>query len=320
MPLYNALRTSPHYLPEAIESVLGQTVPDFELILVDDASEEDYAPVKARYADSRLRWIRLDENGGQAAARNRGVDAAKGAMVAFIDQDDRWYPQRLEAGLRAYKECVMTYSEIDEIDAAGRVMMYKALAAHQPGRHPISSLADLVSRDSLVLPGACLLSKETFMAAGGFDPRLSGYEDDDFFMRVFRLGQVRFIDKPLMQYRIYSESYRSSERMDRSRLYYFRKLVGAFADNATGASLVREKIAPRFSGLWLTRMRYALRMGSAGIYRTAAAGLRETSARGGARLQAGRGATFRHPLPRRTAHIQTPALHLPSPMPSSACG
>ena len=171
LPVYNALRASPRYLPEAIESVLGQSMRDFELVVVDDGSDEDYGPVRARYTDNRIVWLRLEKNGGQAAARNVGVDRARGKVVAFIDQDDRFYPERLERGVEAYKDCIMTYSDIDEIDADGSIMTPRALAAHQPGRHPIKSLPDLLAWDSLVLPGTCLLARETFLATGGFDPQ-----------------------------------------------------------------------------------------------------------------------------------------------------
>ncbi len=298
LPVYNALRASPRYLPEAIESVLGQSMRDFELVVVDDGSDEDYGPVRARYTDNRIVWLRLEKNGGQAAARNVGVDRARGKVVAFIDQDDRFYPERLERGVEAYKDCIMTYSDIDEIDADGSIMTPRALAAHQPGRHPIKSLPDLLAWDSLVLPGTCLLARETFLATGGFDPQLSGYEDDDFFVRVFRMGPVRFIETPLLQYRIYPESYRSSSRVDASRRNYFRKLVSAFRDgDPPGRYWVRDRIAPRFSGLWLTRIRYALRASDAETYRMAVRELAETSAYGPPRLRAGGAILGRIPYP-----------------------
>ncbi len=288
LPVYDAFRVSPHYLPEAIESVLSQTVQDFELIIVDDASREDYGPLQARYADERIRWIRLNRNNGQSAARNVGVAEAKGAIVAFIDQDDRWYPERIEHGLGSHKECVMTYSDYDEIDAAGSLTLRRALTAHQPGRHPMRALSDLLEKDVLVLPGTCLVDRKTFLEAGGFDPELSGYEDDDFFLRIFGIGPINFVDRPLMQYRVYGESYRSSQRMDRSRHNYFEKLVRMFPDDSIeGRFWVRDKIASRFSGLWLSRLRYAVRLKEAKVYRTAREELRYTAAYGPFRLRLG---------------------------------
>ena len=302
MPVYNALRASQHYLPQAIESVLRQTVADFELIIVDDGSDEDYGPLRKRYADDRLIWFCLPENCGQSMARNIGVERARGRIIAFIDQDDLWYPERLEYGLSWKESVAMTYSDIDEIDAAGNIVMPRALSRHQPGRHPIKSLADLLAQDSLVLMGTCLIRKETFLRTGGFDPALSGYEDDDFFLRVFQTGPVGFIEKPLLQYRVYEESYRSSERMDKSRSNYFDKLVHKFRhDGQEGPDLVTGSIAPRFSGLWLTRMRNALKHGEREIYLNASKELWRTSRYGHLRLRGGGALLSR--IPFETARI-----------------
>ena len=104
------------------------------------APDEDYGPVKARYTDSRIVWLRLETNGGQAAARNIGVDRAKGRMVAFIDQDDRWYPERLERGLEAFKDCVMTYSDYRR-DRRGRLGRDAEGARRTPARKTPHQLA-----------------------------------------------------------------------------------------------------------------------------------------------------------------------------------
>jgi len=96
MPVYNGRRKSEHYLPEAIDSVLAQTYPHFELIIVDDGSDEDYSDLMEKYrSEPRIRWVRK-ENGGQSSARNYGATLGTGQFLAFIDQDDRWYPLRLE--------------------------------------------------------------------------------------------------------------------------------------------------------------------------------------------------------------------------------
>ncbi len=101
MPVYN----SEKYLPDAIESVLGQTFPDFELILVDDGSPDGSGEVCDAYAarDARVRVIHR-ENGGISAARNTGIDAATGEYIAFIDNDDKYCPDLLEAAVGAARE------------------------------------------------------------------------------------------------------------------------------------------------------------------------------------------------------------------------
>lgn len=288
LPVYNAMRTSPHYLPEAIESVLGQTMADFELIVIDDGSDEDYSRVRERYGDSRIRWHRLEHNAGQSAARNKGVEMAQADKIAFIDQDDRWYPDRLQTCLEHHNGCAMTYSDLDEIDESGEIIARSVLKLRQAGRHPWKSVADILAQDALVLPGTCLFDKSVFLKAGRFDPQLSGCEDDDLFLRVFQMGPIRFVPKALMQYRIYGESARSSSRTDTSRHLYFQKLVQSYPDDKLrGRYWVRDKIAPRFASLWLTRLRDSVRHRQPAIYDVARQHVRTTSCYGRFRLKMG---------------------------------
>src|SRR3954464_14214558 len=87
----------PKFLSEAVASVLAQTCADFECIVVDDAGPE----LATLPNDARIRVIRRDENGGPPAARNTGIDAARGTYVAFLDDDDVWLPTRLSDALVA---------------------------------------------------------------------------------------------------------------------------------------------------------------------------------------------------------------------------
>lgn len=93
VPVYNVGET---LLRPCIESALGQTFTDFELILVDDASTDNSAAICASYSDPRIRLLRLPENGGVSVARNAGVVQARGEYIAFLDADDRMTPDNLE--------------------------------------------------------------------------------------------------------------------------------------------------------------------------------------------------------------------------------
>src|SRR5262245_15747118 len=95
IPTYNCGRL----VTEAVDSVLGQTVPPAEVIVVDDGSQDDTAERLAAYA-GRVRYLR-QENQGVAAARNCGVAASGGEVVAFLDADDVWHPRKLEFQLAA---------------------------------------------------------------------------------------------------------------------------------------------------------------------------------------------------------------------------
>jgi len=120
MPVWNAEAT----LGEAVASVRAQTLPDWELILVDDASTDGSPGLIARLAaaEPRIRPIRRATNGGAAAARNAAIAASRGRLVAFLDADDRWYPEKLArqvAHLRA-TGAGLVFSAYRRIDEDGR--------------------------------------------------------------------------------------------------------------------------------------------------------------------------------------------------------
>src|SRR5580765_8935030 len=102
----------PQLLPEALASVLGQTVPDLECIVVDDASPE---PVAVE-PNERVRLVRREENGGPAAGRNTGAAEARGRYLAFLDDDDWWEPDRLELAVPALERApvAVCWSRFDD--------------------------------------------------------------------------------------------------------------------------------------------------------------------------------------------------------------
>lgn len=100
MPAYNCRST----LAESIQSVEGQTFQDWELLIIDDCSNESLQDIVESFADPRIRYERLTENSGVAAARNRGIAMAKGRYIAFLDSDDLWLPEKLEKQLRFMAE------------------------------------------------------------------------------------------------------------------------------------------------------------------------------------------------------------------------
>ena len=115
-PTYNRAE----YLGNSIESVLSQTYSDFELIIVDDNPNESEARKKTeevikKYSDPRIRYIRNPMNIGGAAARNRGIDEARGEYIAFLDDDDMYLPDRLDA---QYKQMVENDWDVCVMDGA----------------------------------------------------------------------------------------------------------------------------------------------------------------------------------------------------------
>src|SRR5690606_31839684 len=97
-PLFNGAK----YIGETIESVLMQTDQDWELLVIDDCSTDGGHHIVEKYnqRDSRIRLIRNEKNLGPAETRNRGIEVATGRYIAFLDSDDIWLPNKLEAQLR----------------------------------------------------------------------------------------------------------------------------------------------------------------------------------------------------------------------------
>jgi glycosyltransferase involved in cell wall biosynthesis len=122
MPVYNA----EPWLRRSVESVLGQTHPSLELLAVDDGSSDgSWAMLEdCAAADARVRPIRLERNGGVAAARNAGIAAATGDYIAFLDSDDWWHPRKLEWQLAqmAAAGARVSYGPYDRVTPDGRLL------------------------------------------------------------------------------------------------------------------------------------------------------------------------------------------------------
>lgn len=101
MALYN---TPYNYLKATVESILSQSFRDFELIVIDDASTEDYSGFFEQYNDSRIKYIKLENNAGPGHARNEGIKLALGEFVAIVDSDDVYMPNRFEVQLDFFNE------------------------------------------------------------------------------------------------------------------------------------------------------------------------------------------------------------------------
>jgi len=119
-PLHNAST----YIAETINSVISQTYKDWELIVVDDVSEDDSVQVVEKFVETepRIKLIKLTENSGAAVARNTAIRAASGRYIAFLDSDDLWLPEKLETQLAFMQQhnYAFSFSAYERIDENGR--------------------------------------------------------------------------------------------------------------------------------------------------------------------------------------------------------
>jgi glycosyltransferase involved in cell wall biosynthesis/SAM-dependent methyltransferase len=250
IPLYNGEK----FIEQSLRSILAQTLRPDEIIVVDDGSTDNGAAIVRTLIDKGLP-IRLlsKQNGGQASARNHGIRSSTGDLIALLDQDDAWYPHHLEELIKPFltgsigRELGWVYSDLDEYDSNDG-MVHHCFIRRLGGQHPKTELFACLASDMFVLPSASLISRKAFEAVGGFDERLSGYEDDDLFLRLYRAGYANvFLETALSKWRIYPDSSSYSYRMRRSRAIYLRKLLDTYPDDPTRSRyLSRDLILPRF--------------------------------------------------------------------------
>jgi glycosyltransferase involved in cell wall biosynthesis len=221
IPAYNAEGT----LDDAIGSALAQTHAPLEILVIDDGSTDATAAIAARHAKAssgRVRVIRK-ENGGVASARNRGLAEARGDLIAFLDADDAWAPEKLAVQahhLATRPEVVLvgtgTYRwPSAEPSAVGN--------AGEPGVRRIER-ERLAVRNHLVT-SSVLLRRSAMTEAGRFDEELHGPEDHDYWLRVADSGAIEVIDAPLTGYRVVPGSLsRRARSMEEGMRRILRKL------------------------------------------------------------------------------------------------
>lgn len=251
MPVYNACRSDKRYFLGALESVANQSYKNIELIIVDDGSTDESRGVCDNFlstrSDLRARYF-SKKNGGQSSARNYGVKQCNGEYIAFIDQDDEWYRDKLEQVVPwlGHKSIDVLYTDADIIDHEGNVIhrrIHQSLSVGWP--HPKKTVEDILFKDIFVMPGLMTIKKETFESIGGFDENMSGYEDDDLFLRLFEKSKIFYLPVSTLKWRLYGENYSFSRRMLTSRSYYWKKLMKNYTDNGTNRTR-RHMISLRF--------------------------------------------------------------------------
>lgn len=192
VPLFNGRR----FIAEALASATRQTHPRVELVVVDDGSTDDGVDI-ARTFDVRL--VR-QPNAGVAAARNRGVDEARGDLVVFLDQDDRLLEGAIEAGLRALaadRAARWAVGRYRSIDAEGRP---RPMVVQPMGALDYLTMLRGQSRSGGP-PARALFPRALVLAIGGFDARHAPADDYDLFLRAARRAGGTRHDDVVVEYR-----------------------------------------------------------------------------------------------------------------------
>lgn len=185
-------------LERTLRTVLWQSHTDLEVIVVDDGSTDDTADFVAGIDDPRVQLVRLPASVGVAAARNRGLAAATGTHVAFLDDDDVWAPDKVRRQLDAMRgapAALWCYPAAVIVDERLRPMKWQAAP-------PTEGLVTRLLQVNVIPGGASsvMARRETVVDAGGFDATLATFADRDLWIRLGLAGPAARVDEVLVAY------------------------------------------------------------------------------------------------------------------------
>ncbi len=184
-------------LPRAIESVLNQTYDDFELIIVDDASTDDTESVVTNFDRDEINYIKLQENKGANAARNRGIHEAHGEFISFLDSDDEYLPHRLETSVNVLKQSsdsIVGVFHSYEYVQDGEIQNI----SHVPKKKV--ELKDLISENLIGGLSCTMFRSKVIKEIGGLDESLPSSQDYDLYLRIAQNYDIIGIPEILSKY------------------------------------------------------------------------------------------------------------------------
>lgn len=231
IPAYNAAE----FISEALESVLVQTYRPLEIIVVDDGSRDGTSAVVERFVSKGVRLI-LQENAGPSAARNRGIAAATGNYIAFLDADDLWMPetvQKLVSYIVNNPDVRLAFGDAGSFGPEG-VLFDSAFKKYGfpdlAGRNVVANaFENLFEKGNFILTGTVLVERECLDNVGYFDEKLRYAEDADLWVRIALFYKIGCVPEPLMMRRIHATNTSKNEyNFITSKLYLLRKLQTNF--------------------------------------------------------------------------------------------
>jgi len=245
------------YVAGTVDSILAQTHPAVEAIIVDDGSTDDTPEVLSRYADDpRVRVVR-QENAGQTVAKNRGLAEATGDFVGFCDADDLWRPGKLALQLPHFtNEAVgVVYGNFQFIDGSG-----EPIATDRPDTYSGRITGRLLVDNFVHFPTA-LVRRDIIERMGGFDESLSMGIDFDLWLRISVDHDFLYLPDILVDYRIWEGqmSHRTGERLDNA-FRLMRRFLEDHPGCVTGAERRRA-----WAHTYVSRGRWRMRQGERAV-------------------------------------------------------
>jgi glycosyltransferase involved in cell wall biosynthesis len=231
LPTYNRA----WILKEAIDSVLAQDFKDFELIVVDDGSTDDTGQILDSYDQDLM--VLHQSNRGVSAARNRGIDAAAGRLIAFLDSDDLWLPRKLTTQVNFFNS-----NPAAVINQTEEIWIRNGIRVNPRTRH--HKFSGMIFEKSLALclvsPSAVMMKRSLFEEVGLFDEDLPACEDYDLWLRISWRYPVDLIETPLIIKRGgHADQLSKAPGLDKFRIHSLKKIIerGQLDDNSYQAAV-----------------------------------------------------------------------------------
>jgi glycosyltransferase involved in cell wall biosynthesis len=204
MPLFTVVLTTyrrPDRLQDALSSIKAQTERDFEVIVMNnDRNSADKVELVVRSAGFPIKVVHNEENLGQSASRNRGVELARSELIALLDDDDTWLPTHLERH-RAKHEAD---PDLSLVYCGHNVVWSDIPLATRPCPAPAPPKdlfhAMLCGRFTLASNSILTIKRDAYLGLGGYDASMSGFPDWDFQLRLSRTGKFGHIREPLVNF------------------------------------------------------------------------------------------------------------------------
>ena len=213
------------WLAEAIDSALAQEIDDHEILVIDDGSRDNTRQVAEAYGN-RIRYFH-QENAGQVAAKNKGVELAQGNFIAFLDGDDRWRATKLSKQLAKFKddpEVGVVYT--DRLKFRDEEIV---LASNKLGHTPREGrVTEFLIYDMFVPFSSSMVRKSFLDQAGWMDPQCPIAPDYDLWLRMSTVCKFAYVDEILMEYRTGIDSIGSRVK---SKIEYTLKIQENFVNN-----------------------------------------------------------------------------------------
>jgi glycosyltransferase involved in cell wall biosynthesis len=246
-----------HFLPDALESAVEQTYRDLEILVIDDASRDNTAEVVEPFLrDARVLYRRI-EHSGLSGARNAGIRLSTGSLIALLDADDIWQPDKLERQVALF-------------DGRPQVgVVYSRRELMDPERQPLAYLQPPLFRGRILEPmflnnfvcaSSAVIRRSVIDAVGFFDVTLKMAEDYDMWLRVASRYEFDYVDQPLVRYRVGHTSL--SRREEGGTGYTALHIMRRFLDERGGRrqlppALVRQAFAETYFHIGLLRRKKA---------------------------------------------------------------